>query len=163
VLTAAFTNPPQRREAGLALIRDEQGRVLLVEKAYREGPARFGLVGGMAHAGEPVARACQRHVRRETGLRLVPKALLVVHYMPAEGEVWEGHSFVFNCDVILSNTELVLPKEEFRGFQWLEREELPGLVAPYTAWRISLALAALAGEPTRYVIGHPQFPVTAHV
>jgi ADP-ribose pyrophosphatase YjhB (NUDIX family) len=161
VFSTAFTNPPQRRAAGLALNRDEKGRVLLVEKVYREGPARFGLVGGMAHAGEHAARACQRHIRRETGLRIVPGALLVVHYMPEEGEVKEGHNFVFDCKAIPSNKELVLAKDEFRGFHWLDKEELPGLVAPYTEWRINLALAALAGGPTRYVIGHPQFPLPA--
>jgi ADP-ribose pyrophosphatase YjhB (NUDIX family) len=159
--STAWTNPPQRRTAGLALIRDENGRVLLMDKAYRAGADRYGLVGGMAHAGEPAPMACQRHIRRETGLRLVPGALLVVHHMPANGEVKEGDNFVFACEPIPADTPLVLPKDEFRGYLWAEPDDFRGLLAPYTEWRINLALAALEGESTRYIVGHPDFAGSA--
>ncbi len=156
----AFTNPPPRRLAGLALIRDENGRVLLLDKMYRQGSDRFGLVGGLAEAGEPASVACQRHVTRETGLRVVPMGLLVVHHMPGKGEVPEGENNVFDCGTIPSDTELILPPEEFREHRWLHPDDLRGLVAPYTEWRINVALDAGEGGPVRYLVGHPTFPMT---
>ena len=159
--TPAFTSPPPRRAAGLALIRDENGRVLLLDKAYREGPARFGLPGGLAERGEPASAACQRQVLREMGLTLVPRGLLVVHYMPGQGEVKEGHNFVFDCGSIPSGTQLALAADEFRGHRWVQRDDLRGLVAPYTEWRISNALEAGEGGPVRYLVGHPEFRAAA--
>jgi ADP-ribose pyrophosphatase YjhB (NUDIX family) len=159
--STAFTNPPPRRLAGLALIRDESGRVLLLEKTYKQGPERFGLVGGLAEAGEPASAACQRHVLRETGLKVVPRGLLVVHHMPANGAVAEGENNVFDCGVLPSDTDLVLPANEFRGYRWVDPEGLRGLVAPYTEWRINNALAAGEGGPVRYLVGHPQFEAAA--
>ncbi|RKN45912.1 NUDIX domain-containing protein [Streptomyces hoynatensis] len=159
--TTAFTSPPPRRAAGLALIRDENGRVLLLDKAYRQGPARFGLPGGLAEPGEPASVACRRQVLREMGLTLVPRGLLVVHYMPDDGEVKEGHNFVFDCGSIPSGTPLALPDDEFRGHLWLDVEELCDAVAPYTEWRISNALEAGEGGPVRYLVGHPEFRAAA--
>jgi ADP-ribose pyrophosphatase YjhB (NUDIX family) len=153
--STAFTNPPPRRLAGLALIRDENGRVLLLDKAYRQGPERFGLVGGLAEAGEPASVACQRHVLRETGLKVVPRGLLVVHHMPANGGVAEGENHVFDCGTIPADAELELPADEFRGHRWVRPDDLRGLVAPYTEWRINVALDAGEGGPVRYLVGHP--------
>ncbi|WP_405447783.1 NUDIX hydrolase [Streptomyces achromogenes] len=44
-----FKNPPGRRIGALAIIRDREGSVLLVKKAYKEGKS-WGLPGGAAHA-----------------------------------------------------------------------------------------------------------------
>lgn len=157
-----FTHPVARRYAGLALIRDEGGEVLLVEKSYRQGRDRFGLVGGAAGPGEPAALACQREVREETGLRLVPGAVVAVHYMPANGLVREGTNLVFDCGVIARDTPLTLPDSgELVGFRWAAPDELAELTAPYTAWRTHAALKALAGRGIPYLVGHPTFDVTA--
>jgi ADP-ribose pyrophosphatase YjhB (NUDIX family) len=159
--STAFTNPPPRRLAGLALIRDEKGRVLLLEKAYKQGPARFGLVGGLAEAGEPASIACQRHVLRETGLKVVPRGLLVAHHMPADGEVAEGENNVFDCGTIPSGTQLVVPADEFRGYRWVDPDDLRDLVAPCTEWRINVALEAGEGGPVRYLVGSPDRRIVA--
>ncbi|MGW7292859.1 NUDIX domain-containing protein [Streptomyces xiamenensis] len=151
-----FTNPPPRRAAGLALIRSTDGRVLLVEKAYKTGRERFGLVGGSAKPGEPAAIACQREVFEETGLSLVPGVVLNIHYMPANGDVKEGHNVIFNCGMFeIDEEKLILPPDELSGFRWVTRDEMEDLVAPYQAWRIGAALDALAGGPVVYLVGHP--------
>ncbi|MDT0308457.1 NUDIX hydrolase [Streptomyces sp. DSM 44917] len=151
-----ITAPPQRRYAGLALLRDEGGSVLLVERARRAGPDRFGLVGGPARPGEWASLACQREVREQTGLRLVPGRVLVVHYMPADGQAREGTDVVFDCGVITRRTPLSPPPGgHVAGYRWVAPDDLRGLVAPYTEWRINLALEALDGGEVHELVGHP--------
>ncbi|UWM47708.1 NUDIX hydrolase [Streptomyces carpaticus] len=150
-----FTDPPPRRLAGLALIRNERGAVLLVEKTYKTGRERFGLVGGSAQPGEPAAIACQRETREETGLLLVPGQVLTIHHMPANGDAREGLNIVFDCGTINAATRLTRPAAEIADFRWTEPEELDDLLAPYQAWRIRAALTALTSGRTNYLSGHP--------
>jgi 8-oxo-dGTP pyrophosphatase MutT (NUDIX family) len=150
-----FTNPPDRRVGGLALFRNEAGAVLLVEKKYRTGLARWGLVGGSAKPGEPAAVACQREILEETGLKIVPERLLVVHYMPATHPVREGFNFIFDGGVLPADTDITLPEDELASYGWAALDELPALVAPYTGWRINCAMNALSGGPVRELVGHP--------
>ncbi|GAA1935017.1 NUDIX hydrolase [Streptomyces sodiiphilus] len=150
-----FTSPPDRRVGGLALFRNGTGAVLLVEKKYRTGLARWGLVGGSAKPGEPAAIACQREILEETGLKVVPERLLAVHYMPAAPPVREGFNFVFDAGILPDDTAITLPEDELASYGWAAPDELPGLVAPYTGWRITSALNALAGGPVRELVGHP--------
>ncbi|WP_052849879.1 NUDIX domain-containing protein [Streptomyces avicenniae] len=150
-----FTDPPARRIGALALITSEFGDVLLVEKAYRQGPERYGLPGGCARPGEPAPIACQREVREETGLDLVPQRVLAVHQMPATDTATEGYNLVFDGGIVPAATTLTLPPHELSGYRWAPVPDLPDLVAPYTLWRITAALAALHGEPVRHLCGHP--------
>jgi ADP-ribose pyrophosphatase YjhB (NUDIX family) len=149
----ASTTPPARRAVGLALIRDSDRRVLLLDKIHDQD--RFGLPGGPALAGEAGPVACQRHVHRETGLKLVPRGLLVVHHTLADGEAAEDLHFVFDCGELRTGDGLSLPPFEIRGHRWAALDDLPGLVAPHIEWRITLALQAGAGGPVRYLVGHP--------
>jgi 8-oxo-dGTP pyrophosphatase MutT (NUDIX family) len=150
-----FTHPPVRRIGALALFRNESGGVLVVEKRYRTGPQRWGLVGGSARAGAPAAVACQREIQEETGLKVVPERLLVVHYMPADRTVREGFNLIFDGGMLPDDVEITLPSDELASFCWVAPHDLHGVVAPYTSWRITCALAALDGGPVRELIGHP--------
>lgn len=79
-----------------ALSRDEEQRVLLADRGAQAGEDRYGLVGGPAGPWESAYFACQRHVKRETALKAVPGALLVVHCMPDTGTQY----LVFDCAAI---------------------------------------------------------------
>ncbi|MFI7273195.1 NUDIX domain-containing protein [Streptomyces sp. NPDC049879] len=150
-----FTDPPPRRIGALALITDEFGDVLLVEKAYRTGPDRFGLPGGCARPGEEVPAACRREVREETGLDIAPRRVLAVHQMAAAGTAAEGVNIVFDGGLVPRATRLTLPPDELSGYHWMPVSDLPDLVAPYTRWRITTALTALHGEAVLHIYDHP--------
>ncbi|MDB1086176.1 NUDIX hydrolase [Streptomyces sp. ACA25] len=160
---ADFTSPPGRRLGALALFRNDDGQVLLVEKTYCAGRGRWGLPGGCAHAGEPAAVACQREAREELGLRIVPGRVLVVHHMPAAGTSREGVNVVFDGGRLAADTQFTL-NEELASARWVAPVGLRSLVAPYTEWRVTAALNVLATDPgagrqdggpgVPYLVGH---------
>ncbi len=53
-----------------ALVRDDQGRVLLLRHRFWPPGKQVGLPGGYAIAGERLEEAVAREVREETGLRI---------------------------------------------------------------------------------------------
>lgn len=59
-----------------AVILDDQNRVLLVERANPPAAGLWSLPGGKVEPGERLAEACVREVREETGLQVVPGALV---------------------------------------------------------------------------------------
>jgi 8-oxo-dGTP diphosphatase len=52
-----------------ALIRDEQGRILLVHRTYSDDEP-WALPGGWLEGGEPIESALERELLEETGLRV---------------------------------------------------------------------------------------------
>ncbi|ONK10064.1 NUDIX hydrolase [Streptomyces sp. MP131-18] len=154
-----FVAPSPRRLSGLALIRNEHGDVLVVEKAYRRGQERFGLVGGHAEGGEAAVVACHREIAEETGLHIVPGRVLAAHHMPATDTVAEGVSMVFDCGTVSTEQPLTLPEGELLAYQWLSPARFAEVLAPYQAWRVNVALDAAGGGPVRYLVGHPASPV----
>ncbi|MCO6005756.1 NUDIX hydrolase [Actinoallomurus purpureus] len=60
------------RAAAGAVIRDRQGRVLVVHPVYKDG---WEIPGGMLEAEESPLDACAREIKEELGiaLRVVPK------------------------------------------------------------------------------------------
>jgi 8-oxo-dGTP pyrophosphatase MutT (NUDIX family) len=144
-----FTNPPGRRTGALAVIRDETGAVLMVQKGYKNGA--FGLPGGCAHGDEAPHLACEREVREETGLIITPGRLLVVDHVPRNEEtgVTEGLNLVFDLGTVPSGTEIVLPEPvpgeepELIGYQFVPLHKLSDLAGAHTERRVRAAVAAL--------------------
>lgn len=155
-----FTNPPLRRTGALAIVRDETGAVLMVQKGYKDGA--FGLPGGCAHSDEAPHLACGREVLEETGLVLTPGRLLVVDYVPRNEKTGatEGLNFVFDGGTVPSDAVIVLPEPapgeepELIGHQFVPLDQLSDLAEGYTERRVRAAVAALE-DPHR----HPAFLV----
>jgi ADP-ribose pyrophosphatase YjhB (NUDIX family) len=57
------------------LVRDDEGRVLLLRHTYRPGRS-WGLPGGGMHPGESLEECLQREMREETGLQIEISSLL---------------------------------------------------------------------------------------
>ena len=68
----------RKRVSADAIIRDEHGRILLVDPVYKPD---WDLPGGMAEANEPPAKALRRELREELALDIQPGDLLCVDWV----------------------------------------------------------------------------------
>jgi ADP-ribose pyrophosphatase YjhB (NUDIX family) len=80
-MTVGHDSPPMARPlvAAGALFFDEDGRVLLVKPAYKEG---WDIPGGYLEPGESPLQACQREVHEELGIQPTIGQLLAVDWAP---------------------------------------------------------------------------------
>lgn len=74
-----FEGLPRSRGAATALLRDEEGRILLVKPTYRQG---WGLPGGVIEQGESPLAACRRECREELGFVPALSGLVCVDWQP---------------------------------------------------------------------------------
>ncbi|MFG3255248.1 NUDIX domain-containing protein [Streptomyces sp. NPDC048172] len=134
-----WANPPRRRHGCLALIRNEEGQVLLVKPNYKPG---WQLPGGGALADEDLLKACVREVAEETGLPISPTVVLANDYVSATPESAEGFNVVFDGGVIPSETPIQIQTEELEGHRWVGLDDLDNYARPQQAARIRQAHSA---------------------
>jgi ADP-ribose pyrophosphatase YjhB (NUDIX family) len=90
----------RKRVAADVLIRDEQGRILLVNPTYKP---YWDLPGGMAEANESPRAAAERELREELGLTLEVGRLLTLDWQPAQGPWDDQLTFTFDGSVFDEN------------------------------------------------------------
>ncbi|MFI1097094.1 NUDIX domain-containing protein [Streptomyces sp. NPDC020917] len=83
----------RKRVSADVLLRDEQGRVLLVKPTYKPG---WDLPGGMAEANEAPDDAARRELKEELGLDVILRGLLVVDWVPPHGPWDDQLAFLFD-------------------------------------------------------------------
>jgi 8-oxo-dGTP pyrophosphatase MutT (NUDIX family) len=83
----------RKRVAADVLIRDEAGRVLVVDPTYKEG---FDLPGGMVEANESPQAGALREIGEELGLTRKIGPPLVVEWVGAHGPWDDQIVFVFD-------------------------------------------------------------------
>jgi ADP-ribose pyrophosphatase YjhB (NUDIX family) len=86
---------PRFPVGAVAVIRDGDGRVLLVRQTYHRGSARWGPPGGWLSGRESPQDAAARETFEETGLRVTVGRVLAIGSGPY-GEV----SLAFECEVV---------------------------------------------------------------
>jgi 8-oxo-dGTP pyrophosphatase MutT (NUDIX family) len=115
-----------------AVIRDEQGRVLLIK---RHDDGTWGLPAGAIDPGESPAAAVARETREEAGLEVRAVRVLGVFGWPRlrhtypNGDVVEYLVVVFRCEVI--GGVLAAQDGEATDFKWFTRDELAALPQIY--------------------------------
>ena len=126
-----------RRIGAAAVIRDEDGRVLLVRHSY--GERNWQIPGGVGEPGESAAQTAVREVREETGLKVTVERLTGIYWeRPAD-----MHHFAFACR--RATAEAPVPSSpEITEVRWCERAALPRPLSDFTIRRID---DALAGTP----------------
>ncbi|MFF3863065.1 NUDIX domain-containing protein [Streptomyces sp. NPDC002209] len=122
-----------------AIVRDEQGRVLIVNPVYKE---RWNLPGGHLEEGELPTVAARREVREEIGLDLEIGDLLVIAWVTrAEG----SHVFyVFDGPQLSPEQQqaITLQESEIGEIRFCRPEDIsPSMIPPFALviWREALA------------------------
>jgi 8-oxo-dGTP diphosphatase len=134
---------PKKRMGAGALFRDGQGRVLLVEPAYKES---WEIPGGSVEADESPRAACAREVAEELGLGRGIGRLLCMEWQGPEPDRSESLMFVYDGGVLSDASGICLPSDELVSFRFVDPEELDALMVQRLARRVRAALSALADD-----------------
>ncbi len=140
----------RKRVAADALIRDPDGRLLLVDPAYKPD---WDLPGGMAEANESPKAALQRELTEELDLDLPVGDMLCVDWVSPHGPWDDLLAFVFDGGVLRAEqaTTLRIVDPELRAVRFCTPAEAAGLLRPYVWRRAKMALQVLAGRQGIYL------------
>jgi 8-oxo-dGTP diphosphatase len=121
-----------------AIITDNDGRLLLVQRAHDPGRDLWSLPGGHVEVGETLQAALVREVREETGLEVVVGAEVGTVELPAApGVQFEVHDFT--CTLLGGELRAGDDAAEVR---WVSANELTqlsttaGLVQHLQQWHV---------------------------
>lgn len=128
---------PTKRCIAQAIVRDDQGRILVCELVYK----RFwDLPGGVVDPHESPATAVVRELKEELDVDATVRGLAAVSWLPP----WRGwdDATLFVFDVELNRPPHFLQPREIKAVHWLAPGELADHVAEYTVRVVQQALAS---------------------
>ncbi|WP_026401310.1 NUDIX hydrolase [Actinomadura rifamycini] len=121
-----------------AIVRDREGRLLLVLRGRPPGAGRWSVPGGRVEPGEDDAAAVARELLEETGLRVRAGALVgTVERDGPGGVVYEIHDY---AATVLGGTPRA--GDDAADVRWAAPAELrdlplvPGLLDALTEWGV---------------------------
>lgn len=125
------------------LIRDRQGRVLLLETTYKEA---WDLPGGIVEKGEDLVSAAHREIAEELGLVLPLGRLLVVDHCLEDGRRGDIQLVLFDGGVHPAEftAGMHFADGEIRAAHWVRADRLEQVTVPGTARRLRAGLQVLA-------------------
>jgi 8-oxo-dGTP pyrophosphatase MutT (NUDIX family) len=137
---------PRKRVGSGILLRDVDGRVLLVEPTYKSD---WEIPGGLVEDGEAPREAARREVTEELGVEVEVGQLLCVHYCLGPVPPDDGVMFVFDGGMTTARAQdFVLPPAELKSAQFISADDLGAHLVPRMHRRILGAIdAAGAGRP----------------
>lgn len=138
---------PRVLAATVVVFTDDQGRVLLVEQGYREGPTNWALPGGGLEDDEPPRVGARREVLEEIALNVDPGRLLAVNWHPATDRP-PLVVYVFDGGVLSDDriTKIRLLDGELTRFGFFTVEEAEPLLRESAHREIEAALAVRDGR-----------------
>lgn len=141
---------PRKRVSADVLIRDEAGRILLVDPRYKPD---WDLPGGMAEANESPREAVRRELREELGLDLNVAGLLVIDWVSPHGPWDDLVAFVFDGGQLSEEqvASLALSDDELSAFEFCTTEQAQQRLRPYVWRRVGAALNASNNDGLRYL------------
>lgn len=138
-------NYPDRPWVGIGVVVfDPAGRVLLVRRGRPPRAGEWGIPGGAQHLGESVFEAAVREVREETGLTVVPEAVVtVVDSIHRDGQGLVEYHYTL-VEVLARGDGTPAAADDAADAIWATPEAVARLVA-WDETRRVIALAAEAG------------------
>jgi ADP-ribose pyrophosphatase YjhB (NUDIX family) len=140
----------RKRVSADALIRDTDGRILLVDPTYK--PA-WDLPGGMAEANEPPRAALIRELEEELDLDLTIGGMLCVDWVSPHGPWDDLLAFIFDGGVLTTEQTVGLRTvdPELRAARLCTPGEAAELLPPYVWRRVKAAMGALTDGRAPYL------------
>ncbi|MPY24775.1 NUDIX hydrolase [Shewanella psychropiezotolerans] len=116
--------PRYRPNVTVACIIESQGKYLIVEELI-QGQRRYNQPAGHLELGESLLQACQREVREETGLEIIPQGLTGIYQFSAN----ESLTFLrFTFHVTLEDCAQTQPQDPIiQDTHWLTYAEISAL------------------------------------
>jgi ADP-ribose pyrophosphatase YjhB (NUDIX family) len=150
LLAEANRTQPRKRVAADVLFRDETGRILLVDPAYKPD---WDLPGGMAEANEPPLDAAIREVREELGLDYRGGRLLIVEWVAPHGPWDDSLIFVFDGGMLNAHQRgaIRLGDGELREARFVTQDGAKRLLRPEAWRRVEEALEVLRHRTAKYM------------
>jgi 8-oxo-dGTP diphosphatase len=136
---------PRRRIAAGALIRDQTGRICLVDPTYKDF---WQLPGGTVEADESPSAGCRREVREELGLEIDLGPMLCLDWIAGDHEDPHGALiFVYDGGVLDESAigGIVTPPDELHGFRFVPVDQLGAYLSDRNQRRVQAALEAVGG------------------
>lgn len=142
----------RKRVAADILIRDNAGRVLLVDPTYKPG---WDLPGGMVEANEAPSAAASRELREEVGLTLLPQRVLVLEWVAPHGPWDDSLVFVFDGGTLTDeqSSRLRITDREIGAFEFVDLDTAANRLRDYVWQRLARAVHVangLRGAPLDY-------------
>ncbi|MDH6522383.1 NUDIX hydrolase [Streptomyces sp. SAI-090] len=152
----------RKRVVADALVRDQHGRVLLVDPTYKDG---WDLPGGMSENNEEPTITLRRELTEELGLDdLGIRGLLCVDWVRPHGPWDDLLAFIFDCGVLSYEhvEELTVRDDELRAFQFFPPAEALSALPERQRARAAQAFEVLGDGIPRYLKnGVPVWPPLA--
>jgi 8-oxo-dGTP pyrophosphatase MutT (NUDIX family) len=132
----------RKRVAAKVVIRDQTGRILLVNPTYKE---YWDLPGGMVEANEPPRVAAEREVVEELGFRAKIGRLLGVDWVGPYGPWDDQLVFVFDGGILADAAikELEVVDSEISDFGFFSVRDASRLLRGDVAQRLMRAIDSL--------------------
>lgn len=147
----------RKRVAADVILRDESGRIVLVNPTYKEG---WDLPGGMVEANESPMEAARRELLEELGIRPELRGLLCMDWDPPHGP-WDDQIVLIFDGGELDPAEAagLRPRDdELSECAFFWPEDATAALRPRIRERVAQALEALAKGETRYLeSGRPRW------
>ncbi|GAA2991762.1 NUDIX domain-containing protein [Actinokineospora diospyrosa] len=139
----------RKRVAADLVIRDEVGRVLLVNPTYKDG---WDLPGGMVESNEAPRGAAERELREELGLEVTAGRMLALDWVPPNGPWDDLLAFVFDGGELSAADVLGLRirDPEISEFVFVSVAEATTMLGSILADRLLRAHAALSSTSLEY-------------
>jgi ADP-ribose pyrophosphatase YjhB (NUDIX family) len=144
-------SPEPRLVGAGALIRNQDGDILLVNPTYKEP---WEIPGGLVESGESPRQACERELEEELGRRLPLGRLLVVDWLPSSDKrPGDRILFVFDGGVIDERIldGFVLPADELSECRFVTIDDAGRYLGEGMVRRVREALAHAVSGTTGYL------------